>query len=74
MDPSNIAAKDLTVAGVVGSTVESIIRSVRMMETVIDVPVEKMITHQYPLDKVNEAMQSHVSLEAMVPVVNHSIR
>ena len=73
MDPSRIAAKDLTVAGVVGSKVENIIRSLRLMRTRIDVPVEKMITHQYPLAQVNEALQSHVDLSAMVPVVNHSL-
>ena len=73
MDPSRIAAKDLTVAGVVGSTVENIIRSLELMRTRIDVPIEKMITHQYPLAQVNEALQSHVDLSAMVPVVNHSL-
>ena len=73
MDPSRIAAKDLTVAGVVGSKVENIIRSMRLMRTRIDVPVEKMITHQYPLAQVNEALQSHVDLSAMVPVVNHAL-
>lgn len=73
MDPSRIAAKDLTVAGVVGSKVENIIRSMRLMQTRIDVPIEKMITHQYPLAQVNEALQSHVDLSAMVPVVNHAL-
>ncbi len=73
MDPSRIAAKDLTVAGVVGSKVENIIRSMRLMRSRIDVPIEKMITHQYPLAQVNEALQSHVDLSAMVPVVNHSL-
>lgn len=73
MDPSKIAAKDLTLAGVVGSNIESIVRSVRMMDSVVTAPVEKMITHHYPLAQVNEALQSHVSLEAMVPVVDHSL-
>jgi threonine dehydrogenase-like Zn-dependent dehydrogenase len=73
MDPSRIAAKDLTVAGVVGSKVESIVRSMRLVQTRIDVPIEKMITHQFPLNRVNEALQSHVDLSAMVPVVNHSL-
>ena len=35
------------------------------------VPIENMITRQYPLAQVNEALQSHVDLSAMVPVVNH---
>lgn len=73
MDPSRIAAKDLTVTGVVGSKVENIIRSMRLMRTRIDAPVEKMITHQYPLAQVNEALQSHIDLSAMVPVVNHAM-
>ena len=73
MDPSAIASKDLIVAGVVGSKVENIIRSMRLMQSRIDVPIEKMITHQYPLASVNEALQSHVDLSAMVPVVNHSL-
>ena len=73
MDPSAIAAKDLIVAGVVGSKVENIIRSMRVMQSRIDVPIEKMITHQYPLANVNEALQSHVDLSAMVPVVNHTL-
>ncbi len=45
----------------------------RLMRTRIDVPVEKMITHQYPLAQVNEALQSHVDLSPMVPVVNHAL-
>jgi threonine dehydrogenase-like Zn-dependent dehydrogenase len=73
MDPSAIAAKDLMVAGVVGSKIENIIRSMRIMQTRTDIPIEKMITHQYPLAQVNEALQSHVDLSAMVPVVNHSL-
>jgi Zn-dependent alcohol dehydrogenase len=39
----------------------------------MDVPIEKMITHQYPLTEVNQALQSHVDLSAMVPVVNHTL-
>ena len=73
MDPSRIAAKDLTVCGVVGSRVENIIRSMRLMRSRIDAPVEKMITHHYPLAQVNEALQSHVDLSAMVPVVDHGL-
>ena len=73
MDPSPIASKDLTVAGIVGGTIDNIIRSVTMMHEVIPYPVEKLITHQYPLADVNAALQSHVSLEAMVPVANHSL-
>ncbi len=73
MDPSAIAAKDLTIAGVVGSKIENIIRSMRIMQTRIDVPIEKMITHQYPLAEVNQALQSHVDMSAMVPVVNHML-
>jgi Zn-dependent alcohol dehydrogenase len=45
----------------------------RIMQARSDIPIEKMITHQYPLAKVNEALQSHVDLSAMVPVVNHSL-
>ena len=73
MDPSAIAAKDLTIAGVVGSKIENIIRSMRVMQSRVDVPIEKMITHQYPLAEVNLALQSHVDLSAMVPVVNHTL-
>ncbi len=73
MDPSRIAAKDLSIAGVVGAKVENIIRSLRLMRSRIDAPVEKMITHQYPLARINEALQSHVDLSAMVPVVNHEL-
>ena len=73
MDPSRTATKDLTVAGVVGSKVENIIHSMRLMGSRIEVPVEKMITHQCPLAQVNQALQSHLDPWAMVPVVNHSL-
>jgi Zn-dependent alcohol dehydrogenase len=45
----------------------------RIMQSRMDVPIEKMITHQYPLTEVNQALQSHVDLSAMVPVVNHTL-
>ncbi len=73
MDPSRIAAKDLTIAGVVGSKMDNIIRSVRLMASSITVPVEKLITHQVPLTQVNEALALHDSQEVMVPVVNHRL-
>ena len=53
--------------------IENIIRSMRVMQSLVDVPIEKMITHQYPLAEVNLALQSHVDLSAMVPVVNHTL-
>ena len=32
-------------------------------------PVEKLITHQYPLADINKGFETHESLEAMVAVI-----
>ena len=35
----------------------------------VDRPVEKLITHKYELEDVNEGFEAHESLEAMVAVI-----
>lgn len=69
INPSLITRKSLLLSGVYGSTSRHIIRSVEAMNRVITAPVEKLITHRFPLERVNEAFETHESLEAMVAVV-----
>ncbi len=69
INPSLITRKSLLLSGVYGSTARHIIRSVEAMHRVVTAPVEKLITHQYPLERVNEAFHAHETLEAMVAVI-----
>ncbi|MBI2911058.1 MAG: zinc-binding dehydrogenase [Chloroflexi bacterium] len=69
INPSLVVRKSLLLSGVYGSTARHIIRSVEAMSSVVTAPVEKLITHQYPLERVNEAFHAHETLEAMVAVL-----
>lgn len=69
MNPALIVRKALRVVGVAGSAPEAIIRSMEALHTIVPYPVEKLITHRYPLEGVNEAFRAHETLEAMVAVV-----
>jgi threonine dehydrogenase-like Zn-dependent dehydrogenase len=69
VNPTLIVSKALRVVGVAGSAPEAIIRSMLAMQQIVDVPVEKLITHSYPLQRVNEAFHAHETLDAMVAVV-----
>jgi threonine dehydrogenase-like Zn-dependent dehydrogenase len=69
INPALITRKAVRIAGVLANSPRHIIRSLQTMNTVVTAPVEKLITHRYALDEVNEAFRSHETLEAMVPVV-----
>lgn len=61
--------KSLRVEGVAGGDTRSIIRSLKAMQTVVKLPVERLITHQLPLDSVMEGFHLHETMEAMIAVV-----
>ena len=69
INPSLITRKAVLLSGVVGSTYKYIIRSMEAMDTVVKAPVERLITHHFSLDEINEAFESHETLEAMVAVI-----
>jgi threonine dehydrogenase-like Zn-dependent dehydrogenase len=69
INPSLITRKAVLISGVLGSTFQHIIRSVEAMNSVVKHPVEKLITHRFPLEGANEAFHSHETLEAMVAVI-----
>lgn len=69
INPALIVRKALRVVGVSGSAPEAIIRSLQALHTIVPYPVEKLITHRYHLDEINEAFHAHESLDAMVAVV-----
>jgi threonine dehydrogenase-like Zn-dependent dehydrogenase len=69
LNPSLLVSKALQVYGVVGGAPEAIIRSMQAMHQIVPYPVEKLITHRYPLDDVNEAFHVHETLEAMIAVL-----
>jgi L-iditol 2-dehydrogenase len=69
VNPSLFTRKALRVTGVMANQPRHIIRSVQAMNTVVKYPVEKLITHRYPLDGINDAFSTHESLEAMIAVV-----
>ena len=60
LDPSIIVLKALRVEGVAGGGASSsIIRSLKAMHQVVKAPVEKLITHSYSLEQVNEGFEAH---------------
>ncbi len=69
INPSLVTRKQLLLGGVAGPRTHCIVRSVRAMRTAVQYPVEKLITHQFPLEQVNEGFAAHESLEAMVAVI-----
>lgn len=69
INPALIVKKALRVTGVSGADPESFIRCTEAMHTIVPYPVEKLVTHKYPLDQVNDAFRAHETLEAMVAVV-----
>jgi L-iditol 2-dehydrogenase len=69
INPSLITQKSLLVSGVTGPTTRHIIRAMEVLNAHPEIPVEKLITHRFPLEKVNEAFETHESLEAMVAIV-----
>jgi threonine dehydrogenase-like Zn-dependent dehydrogenase len=69
VNPTLLVRKALKVFGVAGSAAEGIIRSFQAMHTIVPYPVEKLITHRFPLEQVNEAFHVHETLEAMVAVL-----
>jgi threonine dehydrogenase-like Zn-dependent dehydrogenase len=68
-NPSLITRKALHITGVLANKPRDIIRSLQAMNSVITAPVEKLITHQYPLEQINDAFHTHETLEAMIAVV-----
>jgi threonine dehydrogenase-like Zn-dependent dehydrogenase len=69
INPTLITKKALRVSGVVASEPRHIVRSMEALRSMVDVPVEDLVTHQFPLAQVNEAFGVHESLEAMVAVI-----
>jgi threonine dehydrogenase-like Zn-dependent dehydrogenase len=69
INPSLITGKMVLISGVLGSTFHHIIRSVEAMNALVKYPVEKLITHRFPLERANNAFHSHETLEAMVAVI-----
>jgi threonine dehydrogenase-like Zn-dependent dehydrogenase len=69
INPSIITRKALRISGVLANKPQHIIRSLLAMNSVITAPVEKLITHQFPLEQINEAFRTHETLEAMIAVV-----
>ena len=59
INPSFITRKGLRIFGVTGAAPEAIIRAMQSLQYVIPYPVEKLVTHQFPLDRVNEGFEAH---------------
>ncbi len=68
-NPALLTRKVIRVQGVFSAGPRHIIRSLQAMRTMVDRPVEKLITHKYELEDVNEGFEAHERLEAMVAVI-----
>ncbi|MEX2490219.1 MAG: zinc-binding dehydrogenase [Nitrospirales bacterium] len=69
INPATITRKALHVTGVYAAERRHTIRSLTAMDRLVQYPVERLITHQFPLYEVNEAFAAHESLKAMVAVI-----
>lgn len=69
INPSLVTRKSLLVSGVFSSAPRHMIRSLQIMHRGTPYPVEKLITHRLPLERVNEGFAAHERLEAMIPVI-----
>lgn len=69
INPSLLTTKAVKASGVVASETRHMIRSMQALHTMIQVPAEEMITHQFPLENANEAFDVHERLEAMIAVI-----
>ena len=68
-NPTLLTRKAMRVQGVVSAAPRHIIRSLKSMQTIVDRPVEELITHRYALEDVNDGFEAHETLEAMVAVI-----
>ena len=68
-NPALLTRKVIRVQGVFSAGPRHIIRSMQAMRTIVDRPVEELITHRYGLEDVNDGFAAHESLEAMVAVI-----
>ena len=68
-NPTLLTRKAIRVQGVVSAAPRHIIRSLKSMQTIVDRPVEELITHRYALEDVNDGFEAHETLEAMVAVI-----
>ncbi|MBI4200434.1 MAG: zinc-binding dehydrogenase [Chloroflexi bacterium] len=69
VNPSLITRKSILISGVLGPTFKHVTRALHALHARVKYPVEKLITHEFPLQRVNEAFRVHETLEAMVAVV-----
>ncbi|MDA1216020.1 MAG: zinc-binding dehydrogenase [Chloroflexi bacterium] len=71
INPSLITRKAIRVEGAIAGVApySYIVRSLEAMNSVVSYPVEKLITHRYVLEDINDAFKAHESYEAMIPVV-----
>ncbi len=69
INPSLVTRKSLRLNGVFSGAPRHIIRSLQVMQSAVRYPVERLITHRFPLDRVNDGFAAHERLEAMIPVI-----
>tara|TARA_Y100000994_G_scaffold50330_1_gene39811 strand:- start:1372 stop:2475 length:1104 start_codon:yes stop_codon:yes gene_type:complete len=68
-NPALLTRKVIRVQGVFSAGPRHIIRSMQSMRSIVNRPVEELITHRYELKGVNEGFEAHEKLEAMVAVI-----
>ncbi len=69
VNPSWFPRKAIRATGVLASEPRHIIRAMKAIHTMVEAPVEKLVTHQFPLAQINEAFESHEKLTAMIAVI-----
>ena len=71
INPYLITRKAVRVEGAIAGVApfSYIVRSLEAMNSIVPYPVEKLITHRYALEDINEAFKAHETYAAMIPVV-----
>ena len=69
----DICAKEITTVGSWVYTLRDYATTIDFLKRAkgIGLPIEKLITHKYPLDKINEALQTNLKMEGLkIAIVN----
>ena len=70
LNPQIIVHKDLRIIGSYGNTPQGFLTSLRILQQLKEkVPLQKIITHRFPLEKTKEALETARNLECVKAVI-----
>ncbi len=69
INPSLLTRRSLRISGVYAAMHRHIIRSLQLITHQVQSPLENLVTHRFMLDDIDQAFQTHESLDGMVAVI-----